>query len=188
VLAAAAGDDGPFAGFAAKPHGVDFNPAADLLRVVDAGGQNYRIVPSARNDLKPGDVFTDALLNPGAPSIVSAAYSDSYANSPWTTLYVVDAQVDTVYLQGGTQGTPTPNWGTLTPIGALGVDVMGDAGFDIAGGHNGLAVAAVQTSPTRSTLYSVSLRTGTLTPFNPQSNEIGGEGVGPLVGFAVELR
>jgi uncharacterized protein DUF4394 len=167
---------------------VDFNPAADLLRVVDSAAQNHRIVPSARNDLKAGDVFTDSSLNPGTPVIAAAAYSDSYAGSPWTTLYVIDPELDTLFLQGGTQGTPTPNWGTLTAIGALGVDAMGDVGFDIAGGHNGLAVAAVQTPGTRSQLYSVSLSAGSLTPFNPQDNLIGADGVGPIVGLALELK
>jgi Domain of unknown function (DUF4394) len=188
TLAAAGGDDQPFTGFTATAHGVDFNPAADLLRVVDTNLQNDRIVPSARNDLKPGDVFSDTPLRPGTPAIVGAAYSDNYAGSPWTTLYTIDADSDVLFLQGGTQGTPSPNGGTLTPIGKLGIDVTGEVGFDIVGGHNGLAIAAVQTSATLSELYSVNLSAGWLTPFNPQNNTIGGEGIGPIVGLALELK
>jgi hypothetical protein len=82
---------------------------------------------------------------------------------------------------------PSPNWGALTPIGTLGVGVTSEVGFDIIGGHNGLAVAAVQTSATRSELYSVNLSAGWLTPLNSDDNAIGSEGAGPIVGIALEL-
>lgn len=82
---------------------------------------------------------------------------------------------------------PSPNWGALTPIETLGVDVTSEVGFDIIGGHNGLTVAAVQTSATRFDLYSVNLSTGWLTPPNSDDNAIGTEGLGPIVGIALEL-
>ncbi len=43
MLGAAAGDDNRFTTLAGTDFGMDFNPAADRLRVVSSGGQNLRI-------------------------------------------------------------------------------------------------------------------------------------------------
>jgi trimeric autotransporter adhesin len=50
ALTPAAADDSPFSGFDARAsHGLDFNPTADLLRIVSDWGQNLRLVPSPRH-------------------------------------------------------------------------------------------------------------------------------------------
>jgi len=167
ALSAASGDDNPFSALpVGASYGLDFNPVPDLLRFVADSDENLRIVPSARslNSVAQvaGATFTDTLLTPGTASVVAAAYTNSFAGATLTTLYGIDATGDTLVRQGGPDGTPSPNAGALADVGLLGIDVLGDAGFDIAGGRNGLALAAIRTGDTgtSSRLYAVNLATG----------------------------
>jgi hypothetical protein len=105
-----------------------------------------------------------------------------------TTLCVLDVSNDTLQLQGGPNGMPSPNTGTLSQIGYLGLDAQANAGFDIAGGHNGLALAALQTGDARFALYSVQLSSGAATAFNAADNLIGPEGTAPIVGLSLDLK
>ena len=105
--------------------GVDFNPAADAIRVVSDAQQNLRLNPDA------GTATQDTNLNPGMPQVVAAGYENSsfsFVQPLATTLHVVDAATDTLFTQ-----TP-PNNGTLiNPRKLRGVDVGLNTGFDIAG-------------------------------------------------------
>lgn len=74
-LAAASGDDNPFVELEPCDHGVDFNPVADLLRVVNSSAANLRVAPSSRGMIGLGDTFSDGWLNPGTPAIVAAVSS-----------------------------------------------------------------------------------------------------------------
>jgi len=108
--------------------GVDFNPVPDAIRVVSDQRQNLRLSPDAGTVLG-----TDADLNPGTPMVVGAAYTNStfsFTQPTATTLYVIDAATDQVFVQN------PPNNGTLTNGQPLGVDVAPDAGWDIAGVDN----------------------------------------------------
>ncbi|CAN5249009.1 hypothetical protein BH10ACI1_BH10ACI1_03970 [soil metagenome] len=129
--------------------GFDFNPTVDRIRVVSNTGQNLRLNP---ND---GTLAaTDGPLNPGTPQITAAAYTNSFAGATTTTLYDIDSGNDTLYTQN------PPNAGTLVPVGALGIDITGLNGFDIAAG-SGTALAGVQlTGDTTSKLYAINLTTG----------------------------
>jgi hypothetical protein len=198
-LSAAAGDDNPFTALSATAaFGQDFNPVPDLLRLVDNAGSNLRIVPSARSLGTPavaqvaGATFTDAALNPATPALVAVAYTNSYASSTVTTLLGVDGTADALVRVGGPDGTPSPNTGTVTAVGALGIDVTGDAGFDIAGGRNGIAIVAARTSGASSELFAINLATGAASPFNTAAganNVIGTSGTTqPLKGLAIELK
>ena len=198
-LSAASGDDNPFTTLnAGAAYGLDFNPVPDLLRLVNNAADNLRIVPSARNLGTPpvaqaaGATFTDANLNPGTPMVVAAAYTNSFAGAATTTLFGIDSTSDALVRQGGPDGTPSPNAGLITVIGALGIDANGDVGFDIAGGRNGIAIAAARVGGTSSELYAVNLVTGAATPFNTAagvSNVIGTAGTTqPLKGLAIELK
>jgi hypothetical protein len=192
-LSAAVGDDDPFV--ALKPgaaYGVDFNPAADLLRAVSDAEDNLRIVPSARTitvSRVAGATFTDAPLSPGDPSVVATAYSNNYAGATTTTLYSIDSLSNELLRQGGPDGAPSPNGGVLTSVGALGIDAVGDLGFDIVGGRDGLALAAIRTTGTSSELYTVNLATGAATAFNAAANTVGVAGSTPaLRALAVQLK
>ena len=116
--------------------GVDFNPAADRLRIISDTGQNLRHnVNSGGTTLADGtltytpppiDPTTPAPLPPPALGVVAAAYTnnDLDANTA-TTLLVIDSTMDQIAIQ-----SPANN-GILVPTGKLGVDIDAIAGFDI---------------------------------------------------------
>jgi hypothetical protein len=103
--------------------GVDFNPAADRLRVISDKGQNLR------HDLNTHTTVTDMPLTlNGAPAlgVTGAAYTNNDLNGDTaTTLFDVDTVNDQVAIQA-----PANN-GTLSPTGKLGFDAGINAGFDI---------------------------------------------------------
>ena len=94
-----------------------------------------------------------------------------------TTLYDIDGASASLAMQN------PPNDGTLANVGALGVASCGDLGMDIAGGANGLVLAALRTSVNGpSSLYRIDLATGAATLVNgaatPASSAIGNGQVG----------
>ncbi|MFA9192498.1 DUF4394 domain-containing protein [Flavobacterium sp. FZUC8N2.13] len=130
--------------------GFDFNPMVDRIRLVTNTGQNLRLHP----DL--GTVAaTDVSLNPGTPAVSGAAYTNNFATTASTNLFVIDHTTNMLYNQ-----TP-PNNGVLVSVGALGIDVESDNDFDIGGSSNkayGLFKVAGTTA-----VYSVNLTTGAAT-------------------------
>ncbi|MCC7030104.1 MAG: DUF4394 domain-containing protein, partial [Chitinophagaceae bacterium] len=101
--------------------GFDFNPTVDRIRVVTSSGQNLRLNPET------GMVAaTDAMLNPGSPSVIAAAYTNSVAGASTTTVYDLDINAGKLYKQ------LPPNDGVLVEVGSLGVKNVGDGGFDIS--------------------------------------------------------
>ena len=156
TLAADAADtSAPYTAIAGTAFGVDFNPVADRLRVIGNTGQSLRI------NVDTGATTTDGAINrAGAlPVITAAAYTNSIAGTTSTALYDIDTASASLALQN------PPNDGTLVNVGLLGVLPAGDVGFDIAGGANGLALAALRTTPTgASSLYRIDLATGTAVP------------------------
>ncbi|NTX50247.1 DUF4394 domain-containing protein [Myxococcus sp. CA039A] len=121
TLSAMTGDDNPFTDLVGTDFAVDFNPVADRLRVVSDSGQNLRI------NVDTGDTITDGAINGGngGAQVSGAAYTNSFAETATTRLFVLDAATDTVYLQD------PPNNGTLSAPVALGVDASGVNGYDI---------------------------------------------------------
>jgi hypothetical protein len=171
----------------ASTYGVDFSPSADQLRFVNIAEQNFRVIPAARTGSDAGDVLADSAIDLDAANDVSgAAYTNNFAGTANSTLFITSAT--TLYRLGGVDGTPPPNTGLTTSIGALGVTANGDVGFDIVGGHNGLVLAAISTNGTSTALYSVNLTTGAATAYNAASNDIAMTGDAPLRGFAIDLR
>ncbi len=146
-----------------ESYGVDFNPAADRLRITSSRGQNLR------HNLNPGGVtIADGALNyaPGttALGIVGSAYTnnDLDANTA-TTLYALDSTLDQIALQS------PPNNGTLAATGKLTVDASLVAGFDIYSKiRDGVtvevqALASIKAADGSIGLYSVRLPTGKAT-------------------------
>jgi hypothetical protein len=140
--------------------GVDFNPAADRLRVVSDNGQNLRHNVNAGGTTNTDTTLTIPPATTPAAGITAAAYTNNDLNADTgTALYDIDTAVDQVSLQA------PANAGTLSPIGKLGVDTGATAGFDIYSFvRNGKAVDAAGfatlTVGDRTTMYSVSLITG----------------------------
>lgn len=163
----------PYAGLVGAAFAVDFNPVADRLRVIGDGGQNLRI------NVDTGATTTDGAINrAGAmPMVTAGAYTNSYAGATATTLYDIDGASASLAMQN------PPNDGVLANVGALGVAAMGDNGMDIAGGANGLVLAALRTAVNGpSSLYRIDLATGAATLANgstdPAASRIGGGQVG----------
>ena len=161
--------------------GFDFNPSVDRVRVVSEADQNLRLHPEtglavdADPDAAGVQLDTNLAYAPGDPNaaanprIVAAAYTNNVAAGTPTTLYAIDADLNTLVTQGSPTGAPTsPNTGQLFTVGALGVDVNETAGLDIrtttpaAGGAATDTALAVFTTADRQTgLYSIDLTTGT---------------------------
>lgn len=162
TLAADAADTTmPFTGIAGTMFMVDFNPVADRIRVMSNTGQNLRI------NADTGATTTDGMLNGAglSPMVTAGAYTNTFAGTTTTMLFDIEAGGDTLSLQN------PPNDGTLVPTGPLGVNVAGDVGFDIAGGANGLALAALRTSAGGATsLYRINLASGAATLVNGSAN------------------
>ncbi|MES2468140.1 MAG: VPDSG-CTERM sorting domain-containing protein [Verrucomicrobiota bacterium] len=142
--------------------GIDFNPVADRLRLVNVLDQNLRI------NVDTGAATVDGALayaagDPNAgvgPSIIDAAYTNSDTNpGTGTTLYYIDNGTDTLV------STSVPNNGVLGTVGSLGFNTNDRTGFDIlsdgAGGNLGYALL---TSPAGvASFHSINLSTGAAT-------------------------
>src|SRR5262245_49442962 len=112
---------------------IDFNPAANRLRVVSDNGQNLRHniddpagAPPAGTTANDTPLTTPPTAGTTA-GVTGAAYTNNDTNADTaTTLYDLNTMTDQIAVQ-----SPANN-GTLAPTGKLMVDAAGDAGFDIA--------------------------------------------------------
>ena len=146
---------------------VDFNPVADRMRLMGSDGTSLRINVDdgkATVDGKHKYAETDAMK--GKASMVTAgAYSNSFAGTKETALYNIDKAAGTLVKQA------PPNDGILNTIGALGVKLDGDIGFDISsdgkGGNTGWLVAG-------GALHTVDLMTGAAKAIGPIAGLKGG--------------
>jgi len=144
----------PFTALAGTRFGVDFSPVDNVLRVQSDTGQNLRI------DVDAGTVITDGALNPGTPQVVGTAFNNNFAGATSSTQYAIDIAAGQLVRQTSVSGALQT---VGSPINVAGGFLL-EGGFDIAGGENGLAIAALQkTADTQSTLYRVNLSTGALT-------------------------
>jgi hypothetical protein len=182
LSADAADTTAPYAGIQGTAFAVDFNPVADRLRVIGNSGQSLRI------NVDTGATTTDGAINRAgvAPVVAAAAYTNSIPNATATQLFDVDSASGVLALQN------PPNEGTLANVGPLGVTIAGDGGMDIAGGANGLVLAALRTTASgASALYRVDLATGAATPVNgaatPATSRIG-SGTPGVRDIAIWLR
>lgn len=150
--------------------GVDFNPAADRLRVVSNTGQNLRI------NVSDGVTIVDGALKIGVggptPFVTAGAYTNSYPGviAANTTLFDIDSQSNTLYKQS------PPNDGILIEPKILSADVDTNIGFDI-GNVSGTGYAIFTVAGTTS-VYTVDLTTGTLQHKFPVSGPVKGLALG----------
>ncbi|WP_394673119.1 DUF4394 domain-containing protein [Limnobacter sp.] len=187
---------------AAKVYSIDFNPAADRLRLVSSGngdGENYRInvdtgativerdqTAAPGGDPAGGDLRSDA----GAPtpaavdfSVTQIAYTRNFSSTirpaPSTRMFDIDSVNSTLLQQ------LPPNTGLLRQIGAVGGGGLNNfAGFDVVGGDDGARVIAGRIGTTGPySLFDINLSTGAAMPAGAligagATNQIGG-GTGP---------
>jgi hypothetical protein len=146
--------------------GVDFNPAADALRIISDTGQNLR-VPFAGAET-PGATATDTSLTyPPAAATVAGVTGAGYTNNDnepntGTTLLDLDSTLDQTVIQS------PANAAQLVPTGKLGVDTGPAIGFDVyselrKGTTVDVRAFASLTVEGRSRFYAVNLLQGRAT-------------------------
>lgn len=171
----------PFSVLSGVDFGLDFNPTGPVaLRVISDAEQNLRI-PNPLNGMAITDLDLTAPAHLPTPDAKAAAYTNSFPGSLTTTLYVIDTASNQLMIQN------PPNNGVLVPVGPLSTTrSFGRSTFDIAGGGNGLALAAMQTYGSNeafSRLYRIDLATGAVTEV--------GSGIGTTAamrGMAIRVR
>lgn len=164
-------------------YSVDFNPAADKLRVMNSNGLNLRI------DVDKYTTTIDGMLSktydmplmgqaplPAAPAnikIIAAAYTNSFTPKPTSTmLYDLDVANQSLALQNANAGTFTYQ-GQTTPA-------FTNASMDIIGGSNGLPLIGLRDTGSTS-LFSINLATGAATAYPSASNTIGAGMTAPII-------
>jgi len=186
--------------------GVDFNPAADALRIVSNTGQNLRALPSDRVAATvqrfAGDTFTDGALSyapitasprPVEPGVNAAAYTNNDTNpATATALFDVDAVT-----QRDLVAQNPPNDGTLTKVADLDLGLRQVQGFDIRGADE--AFVALGGSRLPAFVEAFLLRAGIvpsvvpvrIVSLNLATGAIAERGLvgtaSPLVGFTIDI-
>jgi outer membrane protein assembly factor BamB len=133
-------------------HTLDFNPAADRLRLIGSDGT------SLRANVDDGKVTVDGSLkyaetDPAkgkTPNVVAGAYSNSVKGTKETALYDIDATLGTFLKQA------PPNDGILSTLGKTGLtakSIAFDIATDAAGKNTGYAMTGTR-------LYTIDIATG----------------------------
>jgi hypothetical protein len=137
--------------------GLDFNPSLDSLRIVSNGGGNLFANPdTGAVTVQTPLMFAAGDVHAGTPpSLAGSAYINTVFNTATTLLYGIDNSLDALVTQ-----TPPAN-GTLNTVGALGVDAVGDLGFDIEPVLNSGWAAMVVGGTSR--LYKINIHSGAAT-------------------------
>jgi trimeric autotransporter adhesin len=165
-----------FAGGAVTPVGnigFDFNPSVDRIRLTTSTEQNVRLNPStgALAGTDGALAYATGDVNVGTtPDIVASAYTNNVPGTATTVLYGIDSNLDVLVIQN------PPNVGTLTTVGALGVNVDGNTCLDVTQAGT-MYMSATVGGVTR--LYTINLATGGATLVGSIGN-----GATPLAGMS----
>ncbi|MBU6122704.1 DUF4394 domain-containing protein [Hymenobacter siberiensis] len=150
--------------------GFDFNPLADLIRVVSTTRANYRLSPSTGALAGTDTNLTYASGSPATPGIGAVAYTNAFPGATNTTLYAFDE------LNNGLLSVVSPpNGGVLTapvtvmlqvPSGTYGIGSPQAIDFDIyfnAGLNRNEGFLMEVTAGGSSNFYRFNLTTGLAT-------------------------
>lgn len=131
---------------------VDFNPAADRLRVIGSDGTNLRVnVDDGKTTVDGKLKFAEADMHKGEmPMIVAGAYTNSVKGTKETALYDIDGTIGALVKQA------PPNDGVLSAVGKLGIMPKAVAFDIVADGQGGNTAWLVADGR----LYTVDLATG----------------------------
>ena len=138
--------------------GFDFNPTNDIPRVVSNTDQNLRLDPTSGTVTGPNNTIAPDTSLTESSTIAEIAYNNNTAGNTLTTLYGIDFTTDELVQIGGPGGTPSPNFGVVTPIGSLQASTTANVGFDIA--PDGTAYATLSPNSGGSQLVTINLTTG----------------------------
>jgi hypothetical protein len=151
--------------------GVDFNPAADRLRVISDTGQNLRHDLNTHTTLadtplsvQPGPLPLNPPSTPATGATAAAYTNNDLDPGTATTLFDINTLTGQVAIQS------PANTGLLAPTGALGTSVAASAGFDIYStlnsgktvSNSGFA-ALIPSSTGKATFFTVDMLSGTAT-------------------------
>lgn len=159
--------------------GVDFNPRADLLRIVSDTGQNLRVNLQAGRVIAGADgvsvaraagfAFVDGTKRLG--DLLPEAISTAYRGAALPGVVPLDFQYIIAARDNSLGRVVVPNDGAIDTVGPLGVTLDADAAssFDISGAScDTLKLAAlVPSGGTQSVLYTINLQTGAATMVGP---------------------
>lgn len=142
------------------PVAIDFNPAADRLRVF-SGTSNFRITPGTgllTSDGPLAYVAGDARFG-FAPNLVAAAYINNFDAPASTTLYSIDADSNSLVVHSVGPQFSTLATQELLQVGGAGAAIdflAASTGFDV------LTVGGVNTAYVSrgNTIYTVTLNMG----------------------------
>ncbi|MEW6210599.1 MAG: DUF4394 domain-containing protein, partial [Acidobacteriota bacterium] len=153
---------------------------ADRLRITSDARQNLRIdVTAAVGNTTSDGQLTYAALDPNnaaTPRITGSAYTNNFDQSPATTLYGIDSNLDILVIQN------PPNDGTLLTVGSLGFNTGDMVGFDISPTSAKAFASLTAPAGAASSLAMINLATGAATV-------IGAIGGGqPITGLAVSFN
>jgi outer membrane protein assembly factor BamB len=139
---------------------IDFNPAADRLRIMGSDGTSLRAnVDDGKVTVDGSHKYAENDPNKGkTPRVIAGSYSNSIKGTKETALYNIDAANGTLVRQA------PPNDGVLNTIGALGIKLNGPAAFDIQAAGEGDNNAWLLNG---GMLYKIDLKTGKATPMGP---------------------
>lgn len=138
--------------------GVDFNPAANALRIIGDDGQNLRVPTAALVSPAPAmavDTLVDGRMG-YLQGVTAAAYTNQDPGATGTTLFVIDTDNDRLYTQDA-------NNGPMTLVGNLGVDATAANGYDIVQVGSDNEHYALLTVGTTTRLYGLNATTGVAT-------------------------
>ena len=173
--------------------GMDFNPMADRVRVVDAGGNNFRVNPDTGapvdGDTNFAGVNPDGSISaPLATQLAATSYTNNVNAPSATTQYTLDQLSSKLYLQN------PPNSGAQTlaldvTLAGQTLDFGGGVGFDIAPGVftsaanlpviSGVGYFTSSPAAGQPQLYQIALNTGVATALGNIATD--GEDVDSLV-------
>jgi hypothetical protein len=166
--AATAVSPAPFAVLAGTKFDIDFDPVADVVRLVSDADQNLRINPDT-GLLAVTDVllaYDPADPESGSnPGVVGLAYTHSFDGATVSTAFALDTDADSFVRLGGLDGVPSPSGGVLFTVGSLGLNAVGPAGLDVVEVDGLDRVYAVVTTPgsASSLLLRIEIATGDTT-------------------------
>lgn len=138
---------------AGASYAVDFNPAADRLRILSSTGMSLRV------NVDDGKATVDGMLKYAegdasrgkAPKVTAAAYTNSIAGTKETALLDIDVASGMLVKQA------PPNDGILSGIGSLGMKLDGPIAFDIWSDGKGANVGWLLAN---GMLHTIDLATG----------------------------
>lgn len=143
--------------FAGADFGFDFNPGSNRIRILSDTEENRLYNLDTGNFNTAGPALTPA------GQIVATAYDRNVATFTGSTKYAIDSASDMLVIVGDKVSAPADD-GMITNLGLLTVDASTCAGFDIAGGREGFALAALNVGGvSTSNLYQINLATGAAT-------------------------